>query len=280
MKDTPQWDDYAYFTAIARTGGLQRAADALGVSPATLSRRMRAFEVRIGRRLFQHGADGYSLTPDGIALLSQTDRMEAVARDISSWATRSEGPVCVRISAGTWTAHDLVLNIAAYWNRDAIWLPEFVSSEATLDIARREIDIGIRGARPTQPWLAGQHVARVQYAAYARDAGVTGWIGPAHGAPDIASNRWIIREHGDDIVTKANSSMLRAEMARAGIGRVTLPTFIGDRMEGVIRVSDPIEELASTQWLISHQDGRNEPAVRAALDALAGYLKARESTGA
>lgn len=277
MQETPQWDDYAYFGAIARTGGLQRAADELGVSAATLSRRMRAFEVRIGRRLFHHGADGYSLTPDGAALMAQTDRMEAVARDIRQWTDRADGPVCVRISAGTWTVYDLARNIGSYWDAQANWLPEFVSSEAELDIARREIDIGIRGARPTQAWLAGQPVARIQFAAYACDPDVTGWIGPAHGAPDVASNRWIMRQHADAIVTKANSSLLRAELARAGIGRIVLPTFIGDDLDGLVRVSDPIEELASTQWLISHQDGRHEPAVRAALNALAGYMRhARE----
>lgn len=280
MQATPQWDDYAYFNAIARSGGLQRAADELGVSAATLSRRMRAFEVRIGRRLFRHGAEGYALTPDGAALLAQTDRMNDVARDIGRWTDRSEGPVCVRISAGTWTALDLARHVGRYWDAGAIWLPEFVSSEAALDIARREIDIGIRGARPTQAWLAGQPVARIQFAAYARDPDVQGWIGPAHGAPDIASNRWVLREHGHNIVTKANSSLLKAEMARAGIGRIALPTFIGDHMEGLMRVSGVIDELGSTQWLISHQDGRHEPAVRAALNALADYMRNSRELGA
>ncbi|MEM8789459.1 MAG: LysR family transcriptional regulator [Pseudomonadota bacterium] len=272
MKAEASWDDYAYFGAIAAAGGLMRAADATGVSAATLSRRMRAFEAALGRRLFQHGAAGYALTADGRALWDKVGRMQGVAGEIAQWRAATTGPVCVRITAGTWTALHLVQCLQDYWQPDADWVPEFVHCDVAMDLARREVDIGIRNTRPDQPWLARRQMGWVEYAAYAAAPEVTGWIGPAYDTGDTPSARWIRAMHGAKIVTKANTPHLTCALAQAGVGRTVLPTFMGDRMPGLVRVSDLIAELRSPQWLVSHQDARHEPPIRAALVALAGVL--------
>ncbi|GFE50773.1 LysR family transcriptional regulator [Roseobacter cerasinus] len=275
MKTGPDWNDLAYFSAVARTGGLMRAAEELGVSAATLSRRMKAFETALGRRLFLHGADGYKLTSDGQALAKQTRNMEDTARQIDIWQGQAAGPVCVRISAGTWTAFDLAERLSAYWTPAEAWVPEFMYCDLDLDIARREVDIGIRNRRPDQPWVARQQIGWVDYAVYSAHEDVTGWIGPSWDAVLTPSSRWIQTHHGDEIVTKVNSPHLASALARAGVGRVVLPTFVGDRIDGLVRLSGPIDDIRSEQWLVSHHEGRNQPPIRAALDAIAGYLKQR-----
>ncbi|MCL3882408.1 LysR family transcriptional regulator [Marivita sp. GX14005] len=277
MKAGPDWNDLAYFSAIAQHGGLARASAELGISAATLSRRMKAFEADLGRRLFRHGAEGYALTRDGEALVQKTRGMEAAARQITQWRDAADGPVCVRISAGTWTALDLAERLPEYWRESAPWVPEFVYCDLDLDIARREIDIGVRNRRPEQPWVARQQIGWVDYAVYGANSTVTGWIGPSWGAPATPSSRWITENHGSGIVTKANSPHLACTLARAGVGRVVLPMFIGSRMDGLVRLSDPIAALRSEQWLVSHHDTRREEPVRAALDAIAGYLARRDA---
>lgn len=275
MKPGTDWTDLAYFSAVARTGGLSRAAADLGVSAATLSRRMKALEATLGRRLFRHGAEGYALTADGLALAEKTRAMEDAARQIAQWQSAAQGPVCVRISAGTWTALDLAQQVAAYWSPEACWLPEFMYCDRDLDIARREVDIGIRNRRPEQPWVARQQIGWVDYAVYGADESVEGWIGPSADAPLTPSIRWVQAHHGDRIATRVNSPHLAAALACAGIGRVVLPTFVGERRDGLMRLSEPIAELRSEQWLVSHHEARNEPPIRAALDAIAGYLARR-----
>ena len=273
--EEPDWDDYGYFAAVAREGGIMRAAQATGTSPATLSRRMRAFEARLGRRLFRHGREGYALTADGRALVERTRPMEAAVEGILLWREAARGPAPVRISAGTWTALDLARNLGAYWSPEAGWAPEFVHCDLRMDLARREIDIGVRNARPDQPWLAGRRTGCVAYAVYGLSEGVAGWIGPSYDAAETPSGRWVLAKHCGEIVTRANSPRLAAEMARAGVGRVVLPTFVEDGMAPLVRLSGPIEALASEEWLVCHQDGRHEPPIRAALDALAGWLTTR-----
>lgn len=275
MKTRPDWNDIAYFSAIVRTGALARAARELGVSPATLSRRMKAFEASLGRRLFLHGAEGYTLTADGIALADRARSMEEAARQITLWRDAVEGPVPVRISAGTWTAFDLAERLPEYWSTTDPWVPEFMSCDRDLDIARREVDIGIRNRRPDQPWVARQQIGWVDYVVYASHERAEGWIGPSWDTALTPSIRWVQEHHGHRIVTKANSPHLAAALARAGIGRVVLPTFIGDRMVGLTPLSDPIEDLRSPQWLVSHHEARDEPPIRAALDAIGAYLRRR-----
>lgn len=269
----PSWNDLALFAAVARTGTLARAAAETGASVPTLSRRMTALEAGLGRKLFHHGARGYALTEAGRALYDRARRMEDAARDVDAWVTASEGPTRVRITAGTWTAQALANDIARYWTAGDPWIPEFVHCDVDLDIARREVDVGVRNRRPEQPWLAGRRTARVRYAVYGLD-GAEGWIGSTFDSGQTPSGRWISERHGDAIVTATNDPRWAYAFARAGVGRIVLPMFVGEGSD-LPRRSDPIDELEHDEWLVSHHEARHEPPIRAALEALAGYLERR-----
>ncbi|ROU04264.1 LysR family transcriptional regulator [Histidinibacterium lentulum] len=266
------WTDLAYFAAIARHGSLSRAAAATGVSAATLSRRLRGLETTLGRRLFLHGAAGYALTAEGRELLIRARPMEEAAAGVARWQAAARGPVPVRISAGTWTALALAEALPRIWRPGAIWLPEIVQAERSLDIARREIDIGLRNARPDHPWLAGRRVGLTRFAVYAAEADITGWIGASLDAALTPSARWIEETHGARIVTRSNAPALSVQMARAGIGRVVLPLAVGETTPGLLRLSEPIAELDREQWLVAHHEARHDPPIRAALDALAAHF--------
>lgn len=269
---SPSWTDLAYFAAVARAGSLSQAARALDVSVATLSRRLRALETETGRRLFHHGARGYALTADGRDLWARMRPMEEAAQAISHWRRAATGPVPVRISAGTWTALHLADRLSEIWQPGAIWLPELVQGERPMDLARREIDIGLRNARPTQPWLAGRRVGTTRFAVYAASAEVTGWIGPAQDAAVTRSARWVLEQHGTEIVTRTNAPLLAFQMARAGVGRIVLPLPVGDGAPGLTRLGAPIAALDSEQWLVAHHEARHDPPIRAALEALAAFF--------
>lgn len=272
MKDDLAWDDLALFCAVARTGTLSDAAARTGTSAATLSRRMTALEARMGRRLFLHGARGYGLSGDGRALLDRAEPMEAAAAGIAQWRAGVSGPVRVRISAGTWTALHLAAHLGEFWRPSCGWVPEFLRCNRDMDIARREIDIGVRNRRPDQSWLAGRMTGHVSYAAYARDGTVTGWIGMSEDAAQTPSSRWV-RSHADGpVVSTANDPKLALAMAEAGIGKLVLPRFVGDGIARLARVSEPIAALRSEEWLVCHHEARHERPVRQALEALARFL--------
>lgn len=275
MKTTLAWDDIALFAAVARHASLTQAASETGTSVATLSRRLRAFEGRMGRRLFHHGAQGYALTSHGRELFERAAQMERAAAEISAWQQAATGPTTVRISAGMWTGAELAANLRAFWQPNTLWLPEFVNTNQRLDIARREIDIGIRNRRPEQAWLAGRKTSTVKYAIFARDEDVTDWIGASGDAAATRTAAWVLKHHAARIITRANHTQLSLSLAQSGLGRTVLPITVGQGRENLIQIGPPIEELTTEEWLVTHHEARHEPPIRAALDALTTYLTRR-----
>ncbi len=271
----PGLDDLELFLAVTDAGGLQGAAAASGVSAPTLSRRMGALETALGRRLFRRGRHGYALTTDGRALLAEAEALRPLRQRLAGFGQNAVPRV--RITAGSFTMRYLARNLDRVWKTGDGWMPEFLSSNATLDIARREADIGIRNRRPEQSWLAGRRTATIRYAEFGRDASVTGYIAMAEGASSTPASRWVRAAHGERIVTTYTDGFIGVELARIGVGRMILPLFAGASEPGLVRLSDPIDEIAHEEWLVCHHEARHDPPVRRALDALAALLT-RERT--
>ena len=274
MKDTLPLEDITLFLAVADAGGLQGAVAATGVSAPTLSRKMAALERRLGRHLFIRGARGYGLTADGRALLDEAAILRRAAAQMDRFATAESAPR-VRITAGTFTARYLARRMHEVWSPDAPWVPEFLSANAVLDIARRAADIGLRARRPEQTWLAGQMVGRAQYAIYGRDRQVTGFVALSEDQPSTPAERWLRAHHAAEIVTEVNTERLALDLACAGMGKIVLPIFAGSDDSGLIPLSDPIADLTHEQWLVSHHDARHDPPVRRAIDAIAQLMRAQ-----
>jgi len=272
MKDEISLDDLMQFLAVCDAGGLVGAVATTGQSAPTLSRKMVALERQTGRRLFIRGNKGYVLTAEGRELKSEAEGLTAIRRRLAAFSVATRTPR-VRITSGTWNAHYLARNLSAFWTKSDGWMPEFLASMAVLDIARREADIGIRNRKPDQPWLAGRRTRRVDYIEYASSVDVTGYVTLADHIAIAPSSRWVHNNRSDQIVTTASDARLELDLTRKGIGRMVLPSFIGDGEPGLVRVSDPIEELCHDEWLVAHQDARHDPPVRRAIDALIGFLE-------
>lgn len=268
MNKSPlDWADLELFLHVARGGGLARAALATGQSPPTLSRRMRALERALGQTLFLRHARGYDLTTAGRELLERVGGVERLVDDIRQLG--GGGTLPVHISAGTWMSRFLVHNIDPILATGARIV--ILSSESRLDIGRREAVVGLRNRRPTEAGLAGRRVARICFAAYAhRDGAAAGWLVHTGAAP---SAQWVRDHHAADIRLEVNTPRLLLDLARQGTGRVVLPCFVGDRDPTLHRVGDRIDALTHDQWLVTHDDERKLPEVRAVIDAIASLLR-------
>lgn len=267
-------DDYALFLAVADAGGLAGAAQRTGQSPPTLSRRMTALEHHLGQRLFERGRRGYSLTSAGRALLDEAAALREAQARLARFAKRDTAPR-VRITAGHWTARFLARHIARIWSPDDGWVPEFLPSNATVDVARREADIGIRNRRPDQQWLAGRATIPISYAEYGVAPEVSGFLTLSEGSSTTPTDRWIRAHHADRIVTTGSDPRLNLDLALSGIGRIVLPTFTGDTEPGLMRLSEPITEIGHEEWLVAHHEARHDRPVRRAMDALTSLLTDR-----
>lgn len=274
MKRTYSLDDLALFVAIADAGGLAGAARTSGSSVPTLSRRMSRLESDIGQKLFVRGARGYSLTGAGRDLLDETEGLRGISARVSRFADR-ERAVPVRITAGHWTSMFLARSLPRFWTQEAAWRPEFLPGNAYVDIARREADIGVRNRRPDQPWLAGRMTSQVNFAPFALNPQVSGFIAIHDSANLTRSERWLLENRADEIVARAATARLAADMAIAGMGQVVLPVFVAHLIPELQQTEPEIEALRLDEWLVSHHEARHDPPIRAALDAIGAILTNR-----
>lgn len=272
MKNELSLDDLSLFLAVCEAGGLTGAVAETGQSAPTLSRKMSALERATGRPLFIRGNKGYALTAEGRELRAEAEGLVGIRRRLAAFSVAARTPR-VRITSGTWNSHFMARNLSRIWSPGDPWVPEFIASMAVLDIARREADIGIRNRRPEQPWLAGRKTRTVHYAEYGVSEDVEGYVTLADHIAVAPSSRWVHNNRPDQIVTTASDARLELDLTHQGVGRMVLPTFIGEDESGLMRLSEPIPELTHDEWLVTHHDARHDPPVRAAIDAIVRFIE-------
>ncbi len=262
------WDDLRLFLAIARAGGLAAAVTVTGKSAPTLGRRMLALENKLGNDLFKRMPRGYALTEHGQQLMKTAVMLEDQIAPIVATRDRDQAQR-VKISAGTWVTLFLCRNISKLSGLRPANV-QFISADHVLDISHREAVIGIRNHRPTQHTLAGRRTGNVQFAVYAANDEVDTWARVVGSTP---SAKWVKSQTVNSRAIEVTSARNALDMAMAGSVKTVLPTFIGENTSGVHQVSEEIEELEHTQWLVSHHDDRHLPEVRRMIDRVYELLQ-------
>ncbi|WP_025036741.1 LysR family transcriptional regulator [Bradyrhizobium sp. DOA9] len=82
--------DIKTFAAVARTGGITRAADELNTVQSNVTQRVKALEAEIGTPLFERHSRGMTLTGAGKRLLPYAQKMAALSRE-ALLAARDDG---------------------------------------------------------------------------------------------------------------------------------------------------------------------------------------------
>ena len=73
--------DLETFTAMAKLGGLARAAGALNTVQSNVTGRLKALETEFGARLFERHSRGVALTAAGRRLLPYAGRIQALVAE-------------------------------------------------------------------------------------------------------------------------------------------------------------------------------------------------------
>ena len=92
--------DLATFSAVARNGGITRAAEELNTVQSNITQRVKALEAEIGTALFERHSRGMTLTGAGRRLLPYAQRMAALSRE-AVLAARDDGEPKGPLSIGS-----------------------------------------------------------------------------------------------------------------------------------------------------------------------------------
>jgi DNA-binding transcriptional LysR family regulator len=282
------WNDLRYVLAIARARGATEAARCIGVHPSTVFRRLNALEEGLGVRLYERLPEGYLATSAGEEICRLAEKIEediaVLSRRLAGRDLRPSGTVHVT------TTDTLVALLAPYFADFRKANPE-VELRVTVanrffDLTRHEADVAIRPATDPPNPLVGRRLAKIATAIYASHDYLAGrdeplelseheWIGPDESLSHLASWRWLRQSFpAASIRYRFNSLMAGLAAAKAGLGVVTLPCFLGDVEPTLRRVRPPLPALENALWLLTHKDLRHVARVRALLDFMAAGLAA------
>jgi len=286
-------DDLRYLLAVANTGRLTAAADALGVDHTTVSRRIKVLEKVLKVRLLERGADGWELTEVGRAVAEPARPIqEAVERAALAASGASDDVVAgnFRITApdgfGTLFAVPALKRLR---ERHPNLNIELITATRNLILHQSGFDLAVAVGKPATGRLFAEKLADYSLGTYASDAYLE-----RHGVPtsveDLRRHTVVfyvdsllqvgdldLTQHLPGVVARFASTnvfaQLEAVRLRAGIG--VLPTFVALRAPELQRVDVGVPPLRLVFTLAARRDSTSRRAVRAAREALHEEVRLR-----
>lgn len=292
------WDDFRTVQAIAQAGSLSGAARQLGVSHATVFRRLNAIEQRLGAALFERAPGGYQATAAGEEMAEVAARMEAEVQALERRLVGRDLQLAGRLRL---TTTDSLLSavltpILADFRRQhpAIELEVVVPSQ-TFNLSKREADLALRPAEHPPENLLGRRVGLIRQAVYlsqerAEQLAITpttamnfqalDWVGPDDSMGYRSLENWLQQQgltQRCHYRTDTTSAMHTA--VRHGLGAAVLPCYLAQADSQLVRLGEPITALSTPLWLLSHPDLRHSARLRALVHHLAETLRQHREIG-
>jgi DNA-binding transcriptional LysR family regulator len=168
------------FVAVAAKGSLTAAAQAEGVAPAVIGRRMDALEARLGVKLLQRTTRRLSLTHEGSAFLENCQRLvaefNAAEASVSAGGVKASGHLRITGPAGFGRRH-LAPLVPAFLARHPDVSLSLNLSDRVVDLVNEGFDCAVRVGDLPDSSLVGVRLADnrrlcVAAPAYLQRAGV------------------------------------------------------------------------------------------------------------
>lgn len=265
------WDEIRTAFQVARLGTVSGAAEVLGVHHATVIRHIDALEGRLGVKLFQRHARGYTATEAGQDLLrvaqATDDQFSQLAGRIKGRGNDVSGELVVTTIDGL---SDLMMPILTKFQNDhPDVILRYLTSARLFRLEYGEAHVAIRaGSPPSQPDNVVQPFLHLQFAIY----GSPDYI-EQHGMPEIPGKMEGHRFVGSDdaasrapfarwmretiperqVVFRSGDQQATRQAIFNGLGLGFLRTY-ECATHDLVEVHAPLPDWESRLWLVTHMD--------------------------
>lgn len=268
------WNDLRFLLALHRKGTLIGAATELDVDQTTVTRRLRALEKTAGSELYEKRRGGAVLTKLGLEMVMTAELLETEMLDLETriigGEPQLEGPV--RITMPLAYAVDFVEEFAEFARVFPGIELEVVGSDRLRSVTKREADIALRVATKLKvpEHLVGRKIGSVSVAVFGvprlvdvpwQQCPWLGWIDPEG---EWSINETFRQRYGGPCVLRMNDMWAMTEAARAGVGVMVHGCGTPLVTQGLVQLTDP--EHFGDNWVLTHQELRRSPRIRATLD--------------
>lgn len=287
----PSWELYGTFLEVMHGGSLSAAARALGVAQPTVRSRIEALEAALDVVLFTRAPNGLVPTDVAATMLPHAEAMAATAKAL---ARSASGPTGAERGTVRLTASEIVgtlvlpAMLARLRERHPQIQIELALGNENADLLRRDADLAVRMAPPTQAALVAKRAGSVEIGLYATPeylAAHPAPTGPAqlreHALVGADRDRSLIRGLASlgvevtprDFAFRADDQVAQLAALRAGLGIGPCQVPLAERDPPLVRVL-PRVAFELPIFVVTHEDLRAVRRVRAVFDHLVTELDA------
>ena len=266
------WDEVRTAFQVARVGTVSGAAEVLGVHHATVIRHIDSIEARLGIKLFQRHARGYTPTEAGSDLLrvaqATDDQFSQLVGRLRGQGDAVNGELVV--TSLDVLSHLMVPALVDFQRRHPDLTVRYLTGERLFRLEYGEAHVAIRaGSAPDQLDNVVQSFVTINAGLYASKEYVR-----ANGTPADVSEfgRHKFVTHDDDfnrapfttwlrdnapdtaIAFRATSGAIMEQAVLDGAGIGFLPEWKAAECDDLVQVMAPQPDWMSTLWLVTHVD--------------------------
>ena len=286
------WDDLKVFLALSRKGSARAAAQELGVSNSTVTRRLDDMVHKLQAHLFDRTPDGYRLTAAGEQGLPTAEHVEelvmGVERKITGGDQELQGSIRLTFPPAGRLGF-LVRGLAEFTEQYPGIDLEMASSLDAADLSRREADIAVRvmPAKVQPPeYLIGRHLAMLTASTYVHrdllnpdnpgDVSHLSWIGKR--SIDQKEEWLALTDFPLQPVRHAVVDLnLLTDAVRHKMGMAFMPCFTVFNDREIVRVPGATIVHQSDMWVLTHKDLRLSARLRVLREIIANeFHKVRQ----
>lgn len=292
MSKTVSWDDQRIFLAVLEEGSLSGAARRLGLSHPTIRARIEALEADVGTVLFTRSVNGLRPTETAEALRGPAHAMasasELFVRHASSPGEAVAGTV--RISVPEFMGVEVLpAMLVRLQERHPDLRIELSLSNLPANLLEQEVDIAVRTVEPKQAALVAQRVASIPLGFFASQDYIARkgkpatlddltdhcMIGPDRNRSDLAlAERLGPAVARERIALRTDSHPAQFAAMRAGLGIAVAQVPAGESDPSLVRILPDVDIARIDTWIVTHENLRRVPKVRAVFDLLVECFKA------
>ncbi|MBV7377750.1 LysR family transcriptional regulator [Maritimibacter dapengensis] len=282
------WDGLRTAFEVVRHGTVSGAAQSLGVHHATVIRHIDALEARLGVKLFQRHARGYTPTEAGedLARVAQAtdDQFGQLAARLSGQGNAVSGELVVTTLASF--THRLMPVLASFQAAHPHVRLVFRTGRRLFRLEYGEAHVAVRaGNPPKEPDNVVQKLATLQVGLFASPAYIErrgmptqatlsehDFVGPDDEQTGAPALKWTIANiPRERIVFRAGEDVALREAVENGVALGFLP--VGEADPSLVQVLEPREEWSANLWLVTHVDLHRTAKVQALTRHLKDHLK-------
>lgn len=284
------WTLLRSFLAVVEGGSLSTAAKNIGATQPTLSRHIRELETALGVILFIRSAQGLDPTKAALALVEDARTMGAAAEALNLKAQgRSQQLLgTVRITASVIVANLMLPPIlAALRQAEPSIQIEIVASDTNQNLLRRDADIAIRMADPTQNALIARKLGDTPMGLFATRAYFER-RGRVRSKDDLQRHDLIGLDRGDFLIRgfaaygiilareefalRTDDAMLTWNLLLAGAGVGIAQQVLAQRYDHLEQVDASFALGALPVWLVMSEEVRSNARIRRVADFLSSGM--------